>query len=61
MASQDHGIHSFEECVPGDYFSRLWEECTQEEAQLIIREKKMGAIEDQALMIQRTSLKRRGI
>ena len=28
-------------------FSRLWEEFTQEEAQLIIREKKMGATEDQ--------------
>ena len=31
-------------------FTRLWEE---EEAQLIIREKKMGAIEDQALTIQK--------
>ena len=30
-------------------FNRLWEECTQEEARLIIREEKMGAIEDQAL------------
>ena len=35
-------------------FSKLWEE---EEAQLIIREEKMGAIEDQALTIQRRSLK----
>ena len=39
-------------------FSRIWEE---EEAQLIIREKKMGAIEDQALTIQRRSLKQWGI
>ena len=30
-------------------FIRLWEECTQEEARLITREEKMGAIEDQAL------------
>ena len=35
--------------------SRLWEE---EEAQLIIREEKMGETEDQALTIQRRSLKR---
>ena len=42
MASQDHGIHSFEECVPegSDYFQQTLEECTQEEAQLIIREEK---------------------
>ena len=33
-------------------FSKIWEECTQEEAQLIIREEKMGATEDQALTIQ---------
>ena len=45
MASQDHGIHSFEKCVleGSDVevinFSRLWEECTQEESRLIIREK----------------------
>ena len=39
-------------------FSRLWEEHTQEEAQLIIRENNMGATEDQALTIQRISLKR---
>ena len=52
--------------------SRLWEEeearlirreenmgeCTSEEARLIIREEKMGATEDQALTIQRRSLKR---
>ena len=31
---------------------------TQEEARLVIREKKMGAIEDQALTMQRRSLKR---
>ena len=36
-------------------FSRLWEE---EEARLIRREEKMGATEDQALTIQRRSLKR---
>ena len=36
-------------------FSRLWEE--EEEAQLIIREEKMGATKDQALTIQRRSLK----
>ena len=42
MASQDHGIHSFEECVPegSDTFSRLWEEWTQEQALLLIREEK---------------------
>ena len=60
MASQDHGlIHSFEECVPegSDYFQQNLEECTQEEARLIIREEKMGATEDQALTIQRRSLK----
>ena len=28
-------------------FSRLWEENTQDKAQLLIREKKMGATEDQ--------------
>ena len=33
-------------------FSRIWEEHTQEEARLIIREEKMGATEDQALTIQ---------
>ena len=42
-------------------FNRLWEECTQEEAQLIIREEKMGATKDQALTTQRRSLKRWGI
>ena len=42
-------------------FIRLWEEWTQEEARLIITEKNMGAIEDQALTIQRRSLKRWGI
>ena len=34
-------------------FSRLWEECTQEESRLIIREEKMGATEYEALTIQR--------
>ena len=39
-------------------FNRLWEEHTEEEeARLIIREEKMGATEDQALTIQRRSLK----
>ena len=36
-------------------FSRLWEE---EEAQLIIREKKMGTTEDKDFMNQRRSFKR---
>ena len=59
MTSHDHGIHSFEECVPegSDYLQHTLEECTQEEAWLIIREEKMGAAEDQALTIQRRSLK----
>ena len=58
MASQDHGIHSFKECVPeGSDYLQLLEECTQEEARLIIREENMGAIEYQALTIQRRSLK----
>ena len=58
MASNDHGIHSFEECVPegSDYLQQTLEECTQEDAQLIIREEKIGAIEDQALTIHRISL-----
>ena len=50
MASQDHGIHSRnvsqKEVIT---FNRLREE---EEARLIRREEKMGAIEDQALIIQ---------
>ena len=32
-------------------FSRLWEECSQEEAQIVAREDKMGS-EDQALKVQ---------
>ena len=32
-------------------FSRLWEECSQEEAQIAAREEKMGS-EDQALIVQ---------
>ena len=32
-------------------FSRLWEECTQEEARLITREVKMGETEDQDLTV----------
>ena len=39
-------------------FSKLWEEHTQDEARIIIRENKMGAIEDQDFMIQRRYLKR---
>ena len=39
-------------------FNKLWEECTQEEARLVIREEKMGATEDQDLMIQKRYLKR---
>ena len=60
MASQDHGIHSFDECMPNgsDYFKHTLEYCTQEEAQLIIIEEKMGATKDQALTIQKRSLKR---
>ena len=62
MASQDHGICSFEECVPKrSTFTRLWEEWTQEEARLIIREENMGATKDQALTIQRRYLKWWGI
>ena len=51
MASQDRGIHSFKECVPegSDYFQKTLEEEAQEE--------KVGATEDQALTIQRRSLK----
>ena len=36
-------------------FSRLWEDHTQEEARPIIREKKMGATEDQDFTIQRNT------
>ena len=32
-------------------FSRLWEECSQEEAQIVAREEKMGS-EDQALTVK---------
>ena len=39
-------------------FNKLWEECTQDEARIIIREKKMGETEDQALTIQRRTLMR---
>ena len=34
-------------------FSRLWEECSQEEARIVAREEKMGS-EDQALTVQST-------
>ena len=47
MYSQDHGIHSRNVCQKEVItFSKLWEEHTQEEAQLIIREKKMGETEE---------------
>ena len=39
-------------------FSRLWVEHIQEEARLIIIEKKMGETEDQTFTIQRRHLKR---
>ena len=60
MASQDHGIHSFKECVleGSDYLHRFCKEWTQEEDQIIIREENMGETEDQALTIQRRSLKK---
>ena len=63
MASQDHGIYSFEECVPEgiDYLQQTLEECTQDEARPIIREEKMGETDDQDLTIQRRSLKWWGI
>ena len=32
-------------------FNRLWEECTQEEAQLITREEKMGATEYKSIIV----------
>ena len=50
MASQDRGIYSFKEVIT---FSRLREE---EEARIIRREEKMGAIEDQDIAIQRRSI-----
>ena len=49
MVSQDHEIHSFDECVPegSDYFQQtLCREHIEEEAPLIIREEKMGETED---------------
>ena len=64
MASQDHGIHSFKEYVPkwSDYLQQtLGRAHIEDEAQAIIREEKMGAIEDQVLTIERRSLKRWGI
>ena len=54
MASQDRRIHSrnvFQKEVIT--FSKIWEE---EEARLIIREDNMGAIEDQALTIEKGCL-----
>ena len=57
MASQDHEfIHARNVCQKEVItFSRLWEE---EEARLILKEEKMGETKDQALTIQRRSLKR---
>ena len=47
---------SWESFIQGIYsrrklaeFGRLWEECTQEEAILVVREEKLGDDEDQAL------------
>ena len=42
-------------------FNRIWENWTEEEDGLIIREENMGATKDQALTIQRRSLKQWGI
>ena len=55
MASQDHGIHSCEEVCQEEVitFSRLWEE---EEARIIRREEKKGAIEDQDLSSSKEDL-----
>ena len=39
-------------------FSRLWEECSQEEGRIAAREKNMGS-EDQALTVHSKSTKRR--
>ena len=39
-------------------FSRLWEECSQEEARIASREENMG-IEDQALTVHSKSRKRK--
>ena len=51
-------IHYMNVCEKeGITFSKLWEEHTQDETLPIIREEKMGATEDQALTIQRISLK----
>ena len=60
MASQDHGIHSFEECVPegSDYLQQNLGRLHTRRSSLIIREEKMGATKDQALSIQIRSLKR---
>ena len=61
-------LGSWDSFIRGICARRKWfpledsrKECTQEEAQLIIREEKMGATKDQALTIQRRSLKWWGI
>ena len=50
MVSLDHGTHSFKGFVLIS-FSRLREECAQEEARLVKREENMGATDDQALVV----------
>ena len=53
MASLDHGTPLFKGSVPKKMlvkFSRLWEECSQEEYRIVAREEKMGS-EDQALIV----------
>ena len=45
-------IHSRNLCnKEADLFSRLQEECAQEESRLVTREEKMGEIDDQALTV----------
>ena len=58
MVSQDHRIHSFKDCVPegSNYFQQTLGR--RRSLSHKKRRRKMGAIEDQALTIQRRSLKR---
>jgi hypothetical protein len=61
MVSQSLGNHLFREFVPRrklTKFSRLWEDCTQEEARLAAREEKLGD-DDQALATHARKGKRR--
>ena len=57
MDSQDHGIHSFVECVleGSDYFQQTLGRVHKRKGS---SQEKMGATEDQALKIQRISQKR---